>query len=445
MQRSLTLTQKQHRITLSRKRKLFFVGGIGSGKSFVGAFWVLRWACLAGSLGFITAPVIDTVNNSTLPALKHAWSEVGIYEGEHYVVGTRPPEHWKVKPYTNRNSKIITWRWSSYTVIDGSKEYDKQRGVEFDYIYIDEYRDVEEKAYEVYEGRLRGKAVKKHLADGGIEYDYQILATTTPPEDVTLITRHAGSDTEIVYSTSYENARNLPTGYIDKLKASYDPLTFDREVMGRLINMRGKTAYYAFDVAHNVVERELDPNAPLYLCWDFNASQVKPMSTIAVQEHDGKIYVVEEFIVRDSNTTQQSELVKEWLDDKEFKGELIITGDYSGMRKESNATRNDYAIIREFLEHHRNFKIRTRPTLSVRDRVASLNALFCNAKKERRMYVSPRCKYLIEDLSKVRWKDSGIVLDDKNPAETHATDAVSYFAYNFYDISRRKAVTHTSS
>lgn len=442
----VNLNPKQYKVAASIKRNLFFVGGVGGGKTFIGAMWTLKRATLVGSLGLITAPVSDTLTNSTLPALMDAWSRVGIYEGEHYVIGTRPPESWDVKPYAHRNGKILTWRWGSYVIVDGSDNFNKHRGVELDYVYIDEYRDVKKDAYSVYDGRLRGKAVKalgrRSEATGHV---YQILATTTPPDDPNIIRRHVGDNTEIVYATSYDNQANLPEGYIDSLKSNYDQLTFDREVLGKLVDISGQLTYYAFNPQINVAHKDFDASRALWLAWDFNSSTTKPMSTLAVQEHDGKYYVVKEFIHRDSNTYQQSEVISQWLQESKFGGELTITGDYSGKRKESNASKSDYAIIEEYLGGYKDYRERTRPTLSIRDRVASLNAMFRNTIGEHRMFVSPTCERLIDDLNNTKWKESGAVLDDSDPMRTHPSDALSYFTYNFFPLVGRRTTTSEQS
>lgn len=434
---TVVFNTKQWQTLISRKRNVFFVGGIGSGKTFVGAMWLLRRACVVGTLGFVTAPVVDTLTNSTLPAIMNAWAQVGIYEGSDYVIGVRPPAAWGVKPYTHRNGKILTWRWGSYLILDGSDNYNKHRGVELDYIYIDEYRDVKDEAYAVYDGRLRGKVIKELQSLGNSDAVYQILVTTTPPENITKITRHAGDNTDIVFSTSYENQHNLPQGYIDSLRDNYDDITYRREVLGEMLDITGANTYYAFDIAHNVCSFPFNPDADLILCWDFNASPVKPMATIAVQQSGNCFYAVKEWIFKDSNTYQQCEVLLQFLQRTGFNARLTITGDYSGNRRESNATRSDYAIIEKYFSFYSGFTHKSRPTLSVKDRVNSLNAMFCNAAKERRLFIHSDCKKLIEDLSKTRWKENGVSLDDSDPERTHATDALSYFTYNYFPLERK--------
>jgi len=434
----VSFNTKQWQTIISRKRNIFFIGGIGSGKTFVGAMWLLHKACLVGSLGFVTAPVADTLTNSTLPALMNAWAYVGIYEGTDYVIGIRPPADWGVKPYTHRNGKILTWRWGSYLILDGSDNYNKHRGVELDYIYIDEYRDVKDEAYTVYEGRLRGKAIKLLQSAGNTDTDYQILVTTTPPENIAKINRHAGDNTEIIFSTSLENQHNLPSGYIESLRNNYDDITYRREVLGEMLDITGSNTYYAFDSVHNCFSYSYTPQSDLILCWDFNASPFKPMATIAVQsDNNNNFYVVKEWIYKDSNTYQQCEKILEFLVSTGFNANLTITGDYSGNRRESNATHSDYAIIEQYLSHYSGYKQKSRPTLSVKDRVASLNAMFYNAAHERRLFIHPECKKLIEDLTKTKWKESGIALDDSDPERTHAGDALSYFSYNYFPIERK--------
>jgi hypothetical protein len=76
---------------------------------------------------------------------------------------------------------------------------------------------------------------------------------------------------------------------------------------------------------------------------------------------------------------------------------------------------------------------KTRRTKTVKDRVQALNAMFRNALGEIKMYVNPyKCPKLHKDLINVEWSESGFKLNSTNKDLTHASDALSYFAYNYY-------------
>lgn len=427
----LPLNTKQFQAATSNEEECFYIAGVGSGKSFVLGAFVYREACLKGSVGLLTAPTNDTLNNSTMPALKEVWARLGLIEGTHYIIGSMPPPEWGVPNYTNRNSKILTWRWGAYTILDGSDNFNKHRGLEVDYVGADELRDIRPEAWEMYRSRMRGKAKK------ALGAKYKMLACTTPPDNPKTVERLINDKVQVIRGTSYDNFKNLPKGYIEGLKARYDEQTYKREVLGELIYMGGTTAYYCFTHA-NIVKQDFDRTAKTVMCWDFNASSKKPMSTGLIQYINGKWYLTKEFAYKNSNTDEQSRKIVEFFNEVNFTGILHVTGDYSGHRRESNASRSDYAIIEHYFSNYTDYLLKTRPTLSVRDRIASLNAMFRNILGEQSLFVDSRCVKFIEDLQQTRWKESGIELDDSDPERTHLSDSFSYFAYNFYPIDRKE-------
>lgn len=429
----MKLSQKQINAVINENNEVFYIAGIGSGKSFVLGVFIANEARLISSLGLITAPVTDTLNNSTLPELKNVWSELGLLEDVHYIIGKAPPDEWAIKSYSRINTNILTWRWGSYTILDGSDNFNKHRGLELDYIAADEFRDIKKGAWQMYRGRMRGKAKK------AINGKYRMLAVTTPPDDPAKIENLVNDNVHVIYGSSFDNAKNLPKGYLEGLKYSYDEITYRREVLGELIHTGGLRAYHSFS-DENIIKQDFIPNAPTVMCWDFNASPKKPMSTGLIQEIKGKYYLTKEFIFKNSNTDEQCQKILEFFQKSNFTGNLTITGDYSGHRKESNATRSDYAIIEHYFSCYPDYRLKTRPTLSIRDRVASLNAQFRNMAGERGLWIDSRCVKHIEDLYKTRWKESGAGLDDSDPERTHPSDELSYWAYNFFPIDKKEII-----
>lgn len=216
-----------------------------------------------------------------------------------------------------------------------------------------------------------------------------------------------------------------------------DRRTYEREYDASFGVMDG-LAYYAFG-KENYTTIRFRPEADTWLCWDFNASE-KPMSCIVLQKQpDNTFAAVKEFVHNYSNTEQICQLVEIFFKEQNFNGKLEVTGDHAGRRRESSASFTDYEIITSHFKHHKGFVVKTRPTILVNDRVASLNAQFQNAARQRRMFVNvQQCPALVKDLELVEWQSNGVHLNDKHVDRTHPTDALSYFAYNYFPTDRRE-------
>ena len=120
---------------------------------------------------------------------------------------------------------------------------------------------------------------------------------------------------------------------------------------------------------------------------------------------------------------------------QKFNGTLNVTGDYAGIRTttQSDASRSDYVIIADKFKNYKDYKRRIKPTKSIKDRVNAINAMFRNASGDIRMFINVnKCPRLHKDLINVEWSESGFKLNSTNKDLTHASDALSYFAYNYY-------------
>lgn len=217
---------------------------------------------------------------------------------------------------------------------------------------------------------------------------------------------------------------------IERAKRTLDPRAYRQEYEASFESSTIE-AYYCFSDA-NICEVPYEPQVNSFLAWDFNAGE-KPMSCVLVQEFGSRYVVTRDWSLPYTNTENMCEIVSDWLRANGHSGMLEITGDYAGKRRESSAAFTDYAIIESYFKDFRGFRVRTRPTLKVKDRVASVNRLLLNAQGDRRLYVSKSCESTITDLRKTAWKENGVELDqDSDPKRTHLTDALSYWAYNYH-------------
>jgi len=91
--------------------------------------------------------------------------------------------------------------------------------------------------------------------------------------------------------------------------------------------------------------------------------------------------------------------------------------------------------VREFLagrarDYRATFRVEARNP-ELKDRINCLNAIIANARRERRLKVSPHCKQLIRDLEQVSWKNDANGnpigdLDRSDRMRTHTSDALGY-------------------
>ena len=73
-----------------------FLGGRGSGKTTCEGGE--QYKCAVGmprSKGFLSSTTYNQLLTKTLPAVESKWHEMGLQEGEDYVVGVRPPKNWE--------------------------------------------------------------------------------------------------------------------------------------------------------------------------------------------------------------------------------------------------------------------------------------------------------------------------------------------------------------
>jgi hypothetical protein len=184
------------------------------------------------------------MKTATLPGIESAWQRAGLQPERDYIVNRQMKG---VKPYSRIGSEnVITFRWGSYAVLTSLENYNTVNGSEWDWIVVDETRDVRnfEFALGKLRARMRGQTFK------GLNLTHKILTATTPPDNVKYyLELKEASQVEsnriaIVQAESYVNQHNLPPGYIEQLEATLDPQTFKREVLAHLIT--AQSSIYPF-------------------------------------------------------------------------------------------------------------------------------------------------------------------------------------------------------
>ena len=420
----LKLNQPQWEALNSTARETFMVGGVGMGKSFLLAVALFKHINEnPGTTCMVAAPTYGVLTKATLRQIQPVWAKLGWVEGigGAYVVNRKPPVLWGIEPFSVLDNKnILTTRNGSYVVLASLDNPNTMRGGEFDMIFVDEFRDVPNDAREVLLGRLRGKLFtqkgKKH----------RILYVTTPPDNPTLlksILDQANEELKIVTGTSWANAHNLPEGYLEALRRSYDEATYEREVLGRLVFLNTNPFFYSFKEEQHVAPTRYSGSGKLVLSFDFN---VDPLTCIAVEQVGDYVQVLREWRQRDSDLYRLCEELRGWIGARRIE----VTGDATGANRSPMLKQNLHAY--EIIRRELNLSI-TQINVKKSNPPHQASLVICNSVIARgiKLVIDPSCKYLIEDLKAVRVGEGNkIKIDD--PKQGHLLDCFRYYLHNYW-------------
>lgn len=259
----------------------------------------------------------------------------------------------------------------------------------------------------------------------GYKFVYQqfVKAVRDKPELATLY--------GLVQASTFDNEANLPDDYIPSLLASYPPELIKAYLRGHFTNLTSGTIYHQFDRRLNNCTDEEQPGEPLFIGMDFNVGK---MAAIVHVKREGLPRAVRE-LVKVYDTPAMIKRIQEefWR----YEGgryvasrQIYIYPDASGdSRKSKCASLTDIAQLREA-----GFSVIVNASNPpVKDRINSMNAMFCNALGERRYLVNvQRCPVYTESLEQQVWDKNGE--PDKKADNDHPNDGGGYFIVKDYPI-----------
>ncbi|EKT54605.1 terminase large subunit domain-containing protein [Providencia rettgeri] len=236
----------------------------------------------------------------------------------------------------------------------------------------------------------------------------------------------------LVQASTFDNEKNLPPDYIPSLMSSYPPELIKAYLRGQFTNLTSGTIYHTFDRKLNNSEEEEQSGETLYIGMDFNVGK---MAGIVHVLRLGLPHAVTE-IINAYDTPDMIRIIKErfWLyDGSSYKKvrEIYIYPDASGdSRKSNNASSTDIAQLKQAGFH----VIVNNSNPPVKDRINSMNAMFCNAEGARRYKVNvKRCPVYSESLEQQIW-DPKSGEPDKKADNDHPNDAGGYFIVKQFPI-----------
>lgn len=220
----------------------------------------------------------------------------------------------------------------------------------------------------------------------------------------------------IVHASTYDNRKNLPEGYIESLRESYPSHLIEAYLMGQFVNLTSGTVYRNYNrVAHNSSE-VIKEGDVLRVGMDFNVG--KMAATIYVVRPNGWHAVAELKDLLDTPDMIQV-IVQRWP-----KHNVVVYPDASGSsRSTKGASKSDLDLLRlaKF-----EVKVNSRNP-AVKDRVNSTNKQF----ESGRFWVNAQaCPTVASCLERQAYDDNGE--PDKKSGFDHQNDATTYpIAYEF--------------
>lgn len=229
----------------------------------------------------------------------------------------------------------------------------------------------------------------------------------------------------------------LPDWYIQSLEEDMDPKLARRMIYGEWVEITTDVIYHQYSRDnYRDYSYEVDPLKPIFVSFDFNIGEGKPMSACLSQYHEkaDSLHYFAEVIVEGADTEEQcAEIAARGhldYDDTLY----IINGDATGDSKSSKSKKSDYDIINKFFANYRNrygskllFQKRVpKSNPPVRTRHNLVNAYCRNALGKTRLFVYKDCKILDKGMRLTTLKKGGQYIEDDSKPYQHVTTALGY-------------------
>lgn len=323
-----------------------------------------------------------------------------------------PPAYLQTKP--NESALTMKLLNGSRISLKGAEKPDNLRGRSLDFVVLDEFADMRKEAwFEVIRPSLsdrQGGALFIGTPKGRNHF-YDLYGKGVDHDDGW----HSYQYTTI-------EGGNVPPEEIESAKADLDERTFQQEYEAEFVNYSG-IIYYGFKREESVKRHDNDRSV-IHVGMDFN---LDPMSAVLMTRKGDTLHIFDEIVMFGSNT---DEMVAE-IRSRYGNGTIVIYPDpASRQRKTSAGGRTDLSILQ-----NAGFEVRVRNShAAVRDRINAVNSRLLSNDGQRRLYVDPKCKKVIESLERHTYKE-GTSQPEKDGFD-HMNDALGYAVEYLFPIKK---------
>ena len=398
----IILTNPQHKVSQSKKRFRVLVSGRRFGKTYLCITEMMKYATQVKKNIWYVAPTFKMAREIVWSKLKQMLSDF----------------NW-IDEINETNLSIKIKKTGSMISLKGCDNYDSLRGIGLDFLILDEFADIDEKAWtEVLRASISdtvGDVLMCGSPKGYGNWSYRMYEKGKQEPEW-----------ESFQFTTLQGGM-VSKEEIEQAKQDIDIRTFRQEFEGTFENYAG-AVYYNFHAVDNVVKREIDWKKPLHIGLDFN---VDPMSACVAQIEKDCIYFIDEIIIYSSNT---DEMCQEIRDRYGSKPKIFIYPDPAcRQRKTSAGGRTDLSILQ-----NAGFNVKCKVKHSpIRDRVNAVNSRLKSATGKRHIFISPSCQTMINGLQRQIYKENTNI-PDKEEGYDNMNDAIGYLI----EIVKALVTTH---
>lgn len=294
---------------------LNYVGGLGSGKTWLGA---LITACYItaypNSKVCMIGPTIPLVKDNTMAKCFDFLKVVG-----------QAPE-----PLNKEKTMWLCPNGTTIMITHGMK-YSQLLTYEFNYIDVEEASKISNSVLKQVQGRLR-------YVNG--DAPLILLTHTNPPSSTNHYTLKSG---KVFTASSYEN-KFLPEGYIEELSKNMTHEEKEKFINSKISPSLDDALISNYDPLEVKLSPDLDipkDNYQIFLTCDFNYSPQCWYTGIITE--DKRFLFLNEHLKLSTNTETHARDVIEFLIDKYHINKLVVYGDSAGAYNQR--LDNDYVVI----------------------------------------------------------------------------------------------------
>jgi hypothetical protein len=305
----------------------------------------------------------------------------------------------------NRSDLEVKFKHSGGRIcLFGADNPDSLRGMGLNFVVLDEY--------EMFKEGLWDAVIRPTLADTRGEAVF--IGTPDGFGPLYELWKRAEEGAEGWASYHFRSIDNplLDAEEIEEARRTTDPRLFRQEWEASFEAPSGRV-YDDFSREHNVRPCPMEPGLPVLVGLDFN---VDPMSLVVAQQHGRELWVVGELEQRNSHTLR----VAEWLRERHPAAEIWC--DPAGNARQHNMGDSDVAVLKRY-----GFMPRFRTVTRESNKFNAVRAFVLNAAGERRLFIDPSCRRLIERMEQLAYED----------ADDHLTDALGYLIHGKYGLQTR--------
>lgn len=222
-----------------------------------------------------------------------------------------------------------------------------------------------------------------------------IAAVTTPDQGFSGFVYdrwvvRADDSTELIKASTLSNPY-LPDGYVDQIRANYDPALAEMYINGEFVSLTQNKVYHYFDRERHASSREPRPGDYLHIGLDFN---VGGCCAVVFVIENGNPIAVDEFVSHDTRDIINN------LQSRYSGMDVTLYPDASGKSERTNASASDIDILQ-----NAGYRVDAPPSNPfIRDRINAVNSLLAHG----RMSVNiDRCKNFVQAMETQGYNDRG--------------------------------------